>query len=367
LFDFVPKMTSTVKNEHPCESCGTGDEATYSPKVIFLFRPCRHLRSLTGRLRTALSVSLTERLAFHYKERGSFKTPKDICRIVANSVTTKIMCRLIACCCLGIFLLLPVEAQQYTQEDLTLFRNFLQYAKDGNNDVIRIARFFAGTPYVGGTLEGDSTERLRINLRELDCMTLTENVIALCLLLQGDEHTFENFCSILQRIRYRNGTLDGYLSRLHYSSEWLHDNRHKGLLELPVLPACLDYVPNVSYMSAHCGMYPALSAHPEWCAGMKSIEQQINKLKFCRIPKQQLESLGNAVQNGDIILITTNISGLDISHMGFALLQNGKTYLLHASSEAKKVVVSKETLYEYLARHKSHSGIIVARIMRQAN
>ncbi len=275
------------------------------------------------------------------------------------------MYRLIGWIVVGMFFLFPLKAQvHYTPKDSIIFERFLQYTSQGNNDIIRVTRFFLETPYIGGTLEGDSTERLRINLRELDCMTLTENVMALYLMLQSNEHTFENFCHILQRIRYRNGALNGYLSRLHYTSEWLDDNRQKGILALPVLPEGQKYAPNVSFMSTHCDSYPVLITHPEWCAEMPSIEKHINALKFSYIPKQQVASVKKGIQNGDIILITTNTKGLDVSHMGFALLQQGKIYLLHASLEARKVVISQITLYDYLMQHKNQSGIMVARMIR---
>ena len=85
-------------------------------------------------------------------------------------------------------------------------------------------------------------------------------------------------------------------------------------------------------------------------------------MKLCYIPKEQLKNYETNFQNDDIIAITTHIQGLDVAHTGVALVQNGRVYLLHASSEAKKVIVSNETLHDYLARRKNHSGVIIARI-----
>jgi hypothetical protein len=263
----------------------------------------------------------------------------------------------------GFFFMFPTGAQvKYTPADTAVFTRFLQYSQQGDRDIIHTARFFMNTPYVGGTLEGDSEEQLRINLRELDCVTFVENVTALHLLLQSDHRTFANFCRILQLIRYRNGIIDGYLSRLHYTGEWLANNRRRGIISLPAIPGCQSFAPEVSFMSTHCNTYPALKAHPGWCKTMSTIETNINELRLCYIPKEQVKDSEANIQNGDIIAITTHIKGLDIAHAGFALMQNGRVYLLHASSEAKKVIVSDETLHDYLARRKNHSGIIVARI-----
>ncbi|GHT24029.1 xylanase [Bacteroidia bacterium] len=268
------------------------------------------------------------------------------------------MVGLLLCACL-------MQAQPlYQSEDKAIFARFMQYAEAGNQDISRLASFFMDTPYVGGTLEGDSTERLRINLRELDCFTFVENILALHLLLNDTDPSFERFCSILEKIRYRNGTLDGYLSRLHYTSEWLCVNEKKGILQLPDLPASEAFSPSVSFMSTHCDNYPALKAYPTWCASVLHIENEVNQLNLRYIPKERIhKSVG--IQSGDVIAITTHIKGLDISHTGFALRKNGVIYLLHASSEAKKVVVSSAPLSEYLAKRKNHSGVIVGRALKQ--
>ncbi|MDR1170932.1 MAG: DUF1460 domain-containing protein [Bacteroidales bacterium] len=263
----------------------------------------------------------------------------------------------------GVFFMFPTDAQvRYLPEDTLIFTRFLGYSQQGGQDIVRTARFFMDTPYVGGTLEGDNKEQLRINLRELDCVTFVENVAALHLLLQSDHRTFANFCRILQLIRYRGGIIDGYLSRLHYTSEWLANNCQKQIASQPAIPDCQSFAPEVSFMSTHCDAYPALKAHPDWCKTMSAIETNINELRLCYIPKERVKDSEANIRNGDIIAITTHMKGLDIAHTGFALVQNGRMYLLHASSEARKVMISDETLHDYLARRKSHSGIIVVRI-----
>jgi hypothetical protein len=253
---------------------------------------------------------------------------------------------------------------RYLPEDTVVFNRFLQYARQGDYSMIHTARFFIDTPYVGGTLEDDSEEQLRVNLRELDCVTFVENTTALYLMLQSNRHTFDNFCSILQRIRYRDGIINGYLSRLHYFTEWLGNNRQKEIINLPAVPGCHSFTPEVSYMSTHCDAYPALKTHPDWCSQMSAIEKSINELNFCYIPKEQLKDSETHFNTGDIIAITTHTAGLDVAHTGLALVQNGRVYLFHASSEAKKVVISEETLHDYLARIKNHSGILTGRLVR---
>jgi hypothetical protein len=251
---------------------------------------------------------------------------------------------------------------RYLPEDTVVFNRFMQYSEQGDRSILHTMRFFLGAPYTAGTLEGDEVEQLRINLRELDCVTYVENVIALQLMLQGEQHCFSEFCRILQKIRYRNGVIDGYLSRLHYFSDWLDNNRIMEIIDLPVIEGCGSFKPAVWYMSAHCDAYPALKSNPALCKRMSADEKNVNELVFCYIPKEKINAVNDYINTGDIISITTLINGLDIAHNGFALKQNGKIYLMHASSDAKKVIVSGETLHDYLARIKNHSGVIVSRM-----
>jgi len=58
-----------------------------------------------------------------------------------------------------------------------------------------------------------------------------ENVIALSLAARGDELSFDAFVDELRKIRYRNGIIDDYSSRLHYTCDWVFEtttrNRRK--------------------------------------------------------------------------------------------------------------------------------------------
>ena len=73
----------------------------------------------------------------------------------------------------------------------------------------------------------------------------------------------------------------------------------------------------------------------------------------------------NMVHDGDILALVTKKSGLDISHVGFALWgKDGKLHLINASSLHKKVVSEPMTLYEYMKKHPSNLGVRIIRIRR---
>ena len=89
--------------------------------------------------------------------------------------------------------------------------------------------------------------------------------------------------------------------------------------------------------------------------------QAKTQYNFKYIPKDKINEACNKIKNGDSILITTHIKGLDTSHLGFAWKKEGKTYLLHASSKGKQVMISSLPLQEYMEGIDSQSGIMLAR------
>ena len=92
--------------------------------------------------------------------------------------------------------------------------------------IVAIGKTFTGIPYVAKTLEIGETESLVINLQGLDCTTYVENVLAFSTLLRDGKADFDSFTEALKTIRYKNGSLNGYASRLHYFSEWIANSRN---------------------------------------------------------------------------------------------------------------------------------------------
>ena len=210
---------------------------------------------------------------------------------------------------------------------------------------------FLDIPYVAHTLEvTDGEEELIINCDEVDCTTFVEYTLAMALSPTEDGQVAEgDFATNLQKIRYRDGKINGYPSRLHY------------------IAANSPYIQQVSlsYMSSHPELYKQLSNSPQNVAKMKEIEKSLNGQEFHYVPKDKLPFAGLPwIKNGDIIAITTNTPGLDVAHMGIAFYVNGKLSLLHASSKEKKVVISKVTLGKMLKKNKNWTGVRVLRMKK---
>ncbi|NNL02081.1 MAG: DUF1460 domain-containing protein [Eudoraea sp.] len=232
---------------------------------------------------------------------------------------------------------------------------------DLGNTMISVGRTFLGLPYVVKTLEIGETEALVINLQGMDCTTYVENVLAFSILLYEDKMNFDAFINTLENIRYKDGELDGYASRLHYFSEWIANNEKKGLLEdITAETGGIEIKKEINFMSTHRDLYPFL-ADEENFNKIKASEISLNHQPICILPQDQIEANENLIKNGDIIALTTAIPGLDITHTGIAIRENdGRIHLLHASSSGM-VEISELPLADYLKKIKKNTGIMVAR------
>jgi len=228
--------------------------------------------------------------------------------------------------------------------------------------MLEIGKFFLGTPYGGGTLETIRAEHLIVNLREYDCFTFVESVLALVRQVESGEKSFEVFRRSLRELRYRQARLQGYSSRLHYFSDWMHDNEKKGILKDVTAEIGGRPVRKVlNFMTAHPDLYPLLR-NPDTLRDMKSVERRISRRPLFFVPKKPLRGVEDRIRDGDIIAITTNTEGLDVGHVGLAARLNNRIHFLHASGTEGKVVLSEETLYRYVMATRTRSGIMVARV-----
>ncbi|WP_321320069.1 N-acetylmuramoyl-L-alanine amidase-like domain-containing protein [Labilibaculum sp.] len=232
-----------------------------------------------------------------------------------------------------------------------------------DNRVVEVAKMFMQTAYVGGTLDGGEKEQLVVNFRELDCTTYLENVVALSKVLSNDSLTTDDFLKELENLRYRNGKLTDYSSRLHYFSDWIYENEKKGIVKnITSEIGGEKYNKTINFMSTHVDSYSVLKADSSLAEEIRKTENEINKRELFYIPEAKIQQLEDKIHNGDLIAITTKIEGLDISHVGIAIHVNNRLHLMHASSKAKKVVISDIPLAEMLMQSKYQSGIMVARL-----
>lgn len=276
---------------------------------------------------------------------------------------------IILCRCLPAY---TQDEVKYLQKDsivaTELLKSCMNECKTKDNCLMYFARKLKSVPYVARTLEGGERERLVVNLRQLDCTTYVENVIALYLCIKNGKTTFRNFCNYLRNIRYENGIVT-YPTRLHYFSYWIEQNTLTGIVR-EIVPqdssVTEDSEYDIYYMSSNPEKYPALRKDTSLIDDISEMEKYFDGKTYRYIPKAKLknpESLQAYIKDGDIIAIVTNKKGLDISHIGFAAWQKGNLHLLNASSIHKKVVEEPMSLYKYMMRHPSQTGIRIIRVL----
>jgi hypothetical protein len=234
--------------------------------------------------------------------------------------------------------------------------------QDMGDLALLVGRRFMGIPYVSKTLEQGEAEQLVVEMEGMDCTTFLENVVVFSRLIKRQRLTFEDFQLELEKLRYRDGLLQGYPSRLHYFTDWIHDNERKGIVrDVTRSLGGIPYTKVIDFMSAHREAYRQLS-EDQYFAAMQQLEQEINRRPRFFIPKDRIAAAESAIQDGDLIAITTSIRGLDIVHVGLAIHQQGRLHLMHASTDQKEVVISAKPLAEYLMGNRSQSGVMVARL-----
>jgi hypothetical protein len=256
---------------------------------------------------------------------------------------------------------------RFTQKDVENFNEVMNLVAPDRNLpmadlVIKVAKHFLGTPYVAGTLEIEP-ERLTVNTRETDCILFVEMCLAMALTAKDAEPTFDKYVDNLRQLRYRNGKVDGYTSRLHYTSEWIIQGTTRGIFH-EVSRECggskLDQ--KFNFMSTHPTAYKQLKDSPKNVEKIRAAEQNLETWDYWYIPKADLPNCIRNIKTGDIVGFNSATPGLDIAHVAYAYWEGDTLTFIHASYTDKKVVINKTPLVQYTNGIKSHNGLRVVRL-----
>ncbi len=264
----------------------------------------------------------------------------------------------------------------WVDEDWEIFREKVGWAASERLDTLplgdamaRLGRTFVGTAYVPQTLEVEGPEGLVINFRGLDCVTFVENVLALSRFVReyppallGDRAAAEAaYAALLTEIRYRDGVLSGYPSRLHYFTDWIADNDRRGLVRdiTAELGGVRDREP-IDFMTTHTDAYRQLADSAN-VTRVRQAERRLSAAGRDFIPQDAIEAAAAGIRDGDVIAATSTVPGLDVAHTGLALWVDGTLRLMHAPLVGDSVQISEITLAERIRGIGGQDGIIVAR------
>lgn len=268
-------------------------------------------------------------------------------------------------------------ASSWADADWDVFSAKVRWGLDRGLDTVgvgeamaRLGETFVGTAYVPKTLDPPGPERLVVNFRELDCVTFVETVFSTVrfLRLPGAADLLEErgaaedrYETLLAELRYRNGVVEGYPSRLHYFSEWIASNADKGLLR-PLsreLGGVRDTTA-IDFMSTHPDAYRQL-ADTANRAAIRAMEVRISGQPRWYLPQDDIAAAAERIRDGDVIAATSTVEGLDVAHTGLALWRGGTLHLLHAPLVGEAVQVSEVSLARRVQRIGGQDGIMVAR------
>ncbi len=258
----------------------------------------------------------------------------------------------------------------YTDKDVEVCNSKFELAVDENlfdepinKIIIEVGKSFIGLDYEAHTIEKGDKENLVIHLTGLDCYTFLESSLVFARCIKRHDTTFTCFQKELQNVRYRNGEIKDYPSRLHYFSDWIDEMDKRGIGEnITEDIGGIPYEKKIDFMSTHPDSYEQLRKIPAFVEEIKRIESDINLRAHYYIPQNRITEVEDKIHSGDILGITTNIKGLDISHTGIAIrLEDARIYLLHAPNVGKKVQISEKPLSAYINSVGNQTGIMVLR------
>lgn len=247
---------------------------------------------------------------------------------------------------------------------LRVFNSEEQRRRPIGDRMDRIGASLLGTPYVAHTLEtSDTVEICTVNLAGLDCVTFFESCLAIARMVGLRQTSEADLIRQVTLMRYRGGMLDGYVSRLHYTSEWIADNVKKGIVRdiTQDLPGAVRFEKKIHFMSSNPKSYRQLKGNPNLVSKIAEIERRLSSAAMFHVPKDQIADAEPHLQTGDIVGITTSIEGIDCSHTGMCSRDtDGRLRFCHASSSEKKVVLGPR-LSAYVGSVSRNLGVMIAR------
>ena len=217
-----------------------------------------------------------------------------------------------------------------------------------------------GRPYRAGMLDAPATEVLVVDLTAFDCVLYIENVLSISRAIALGETTYDAYARGVRDLRYRDGELDGYCSRLHYFSDWIRDNERRGTLRNVTAEIGGErFEKSLTFMGEHRDAYPKLADDSTY-ACIVDMEAGLADAELFYVPQDRIAEVYASLQPGDIVATATSIGGLDVTHTGFVHKTDAHTGFMHASLSSDRVKISDD-LEDYVQGISSQIGVVITR------
>lgn len=231
-----------------------------------------------------------------------------------------------------------------------LFCFLTSYGQKQSPSLVDIAKRFIGKPYRGHMLSPGNPEQLNTSQDGFDCVTFLEHSLATRISFGNPV----NFISALKHVRYAGDSVQ-YEKRYHYFSDAMWHLGYR-LIQDPIHHSSAPK--DFSFLSNYLKSQKATTVNIQVLAQR---EKMLSKRKFEYTALKDLASVLPLIQDGDLIGLVGKKDHLDYLHTSMAIHQGNQVHILHASQEKKEVIISPQSLVEYLKTHKQFIGISVFR------
>jgi len=209
-----------------------------------------------------------------------------------------------------------------TEEELDRVIRESSRIGDVGNRIAALSGEFLGTDYREHTLVGgrNTPEVLVANLEGVDCFTFIDYVEAMRI-----SASFSGFIGNLQKIRYREGRIT-FEDRNHFFTDWRESN-----------VVLVEDATGEIGKSAAVKVRKILNVKKDgacWVAGIRPVQREMEYIPAGALDGKVL----NGLSTGDYAGIYSDAPGLDVSHVGIIIKDEGNIYLRHASSRHNKVL-----------------------------
>lgn len=215
--------------------------------------------------------------------------------------------------------------------------------EDAGLRVAFLSGFFLGLKYRESSLIGDcnTVEVFVINLSGVDCFTFIDYIEAMRL-----SDSFDSFLENLKQVRYRDSVVD-YENRKHFFTDWTAYG-----------PTFVDDLTAQIGSGRFKSIVKMLNLKEDGTNLLPGIGSCHRTLNY--IPSENInESLLQELKSGDYAGIYSPEYGLDVSHVGIIIKNDGETVTFrHASSDRECRKVVDQDFQKYISEK---PGLIIFR------